>query len=183
MIRRKLLLLLCVACGLAGAAIVASVATGTAKLYSIPTGGMSPTIQAGDRIFATAILKPERSVKRGDVVVFRAEKAHASLSGRYVQRVVALGGDKVEVTDGELMVNGARLPERGGLRPTPAKERDPRFPGPSYPLLVPAGSIFTLGDNHGNSLDSRYFGPFPIDAVTHSADRIVYPPSRAGEVK
>ena len=183
MIRRKLLLLLCVACGLAGASILALAATGMAKLYLVPTGGMSPTIQKGDRVLATAILKPERSVKRGDVIVFRAEKAHHSLSSRFVQRAVALGGDRIELINGELVVNGERLPERSGLRATPAKGKDPRFPVLSYPLEVPAGSVFTLGDNHGNSLDSRYFGPFPIDAVTHSADRIVYPLSRAGKIE
>lgn len=159
------------------------VLTGTAKLYHVPTQAMSPTIQAGDRILATAIRKPERTVKRGDVVVFRAEQANPVLRGRYVQRAVALGGDKIELIDGELAVNGTGLPHRGGLRPVPAKKGDPRYPAPTYPLEVPAGSVFTLGDNHGNSLDSRYFGAFPISAVTHSADRIVYPLSHAGEVK
>lgn len=183
MTRRKLFFLFCVACSLVGTLILALVLTGAAKLYHVPTGGMSPTIQAGDRVLATGILKPERTVKRGDVIVFRADKAHASLRSRFVQRVVALGGDRIELIDGELVVNGERLPERGGLRATPAKGRDPRFTVLSYPLEVPAGSVFTLGDNHGNSLDSRYFGPFPIAAVTHSADRIVYPPSRAGKIE
>jgi signal peptidase I len=159
------------------------VLTGMAKLYSVPTRAMSPTIQVGDHVLATAILKPEKSVKRGDVIIFPAGKAHASLSGHYIKRAVALGGDKIELIDGELVVNGERLPERGGFRASPAKGKDPRYPIPSYPLEVPAGSVFAIGDNYGNSLDSRYFGPFPISAVTHSADRIVYPPSHAGEVK
>ena len=183
MTRRKLFFLFCVSCSLVGTVILVLILTGTAKLYHVPTGGMSPTIQAGDRVLATAILKPERSVKRGDVIVFQAEKANPLLRGRYVQRAVALGGDKIELIDGELAVNGTRLPERGGLRSNPAKVRDPRYPALSYPLQVPTGSVFTLGDNYGNSLDSRYFGAFPISAVTHSADRIVYPPAHAGEVK
>jgi signal peptidase I len=52
----------------------------------------------------------------------------------------------------------------------------------TYPLVIPPGEIFTVGDNYGNSLDSRYFGPFPADAITHSADRIVLPSARAGKL-
>ena len=49
-------------------------------------------------------------------------------------------------------------------------------------LVIPPGEIFTVGDNYGNSLDRRDFGPFPVDAITHSADRIVSPAGRAGKL-
>jgi len=158
--------------------------TGTAKLYQIPTSGMSPTIEAGDHIFSTRIFAPAKKVERGDVVVFDATRAHPTLKGNYAQRVVALGGDRIEWDGSELRVNGEALPERAGLKPQLARgPLRPGTPPPSYPLTVPAGTIFTMGDNYGNSLDSRYFGPFPIDAVMHSADYIATPASRAGKIE
>jgi signal peptidase I len=122
-------------------------------------------------------------VKRGDVVVFRSERADPSLRGKYVQRVVATGGDRIEVVDGILHVNGKRLPDRDGKSPQPAVPVPGRWSPLAYPQVIPAGQVFTLGDNHDNSLDSRYFGPFPVEAITHSADRIIFPLSRAGKIE
>lgn len=180
MSRRRLFQVFCVSAAVLGTCFFAVILTGALKLFSIPTNGMSPTIQSGDRIIATSILDPSKTVTRGDIVVFNANRANPLLKGRYVQRVVALGGDKVERIDGQLRVNGAPIPEREGIRFTPAKQVPPGYPALTYPLMIPTGSVFTLGDNDGNSLDSRYFGPFPIDTVTHSADCIVFPVSRAG---
>lgn len=167
--------------GLIGAVVILSLSTGTVKIFNIPTDGMAPTIRAGDSILATRIFSPEKSAKRGDLVVFDARRAHHTLTSKFVQRLVAVAGDRIELVGGELHVNGVPLPERAGQFPRTARHA-PGFPTVTYPLVIPPGKIFTVGDNYGNSLDSRYFGPFPMDAVTHSADRIVLPPARAGNL-
>ncbi|WP_367872566.1 signal peptidase I [Luteolibacter sp. Populi] len=184
MSRRKFSFLLRTALVVLGVVFVLVFATGTLKLYQNPTRSMSPTIEPGDRAIATRILNPAKRVKRGDVVAFDATRAHPGFTGKFIQRVVALGGDRIEWDGGELRVNGVALPERAGLKPQRAQgPLKPGTPLPSYPLVIPPGSVFTMGDNYGNSLDSRYFGPFPIDAVSHSADYIVTPWSRAGKIE
>lgn len=182
MSQRKLLTVLAIVGGLLGIGFLLLPLTGTVKIYQVPTGGMSPTIQPGDRVTASRIFRPAHTVSRGDLVVFRADQARASLRGRYIQRVVATGGDRIELVDGVLHVNGTRLPDRDGKVPRPARPA-PGWSALSYPLVIPAGQVFTLGDNHDNSLDSRYFGPFPVEAITHSADRIIFPLSRAGKIE
>lgn len=167
--------------GLIGAVVILALASGTVKIFNIPTDGMAPTIRAGDSILATRIFSPEKSAKRGNLVIFDARRAHSRLTSKFVQRLAAVAGDRVELIGGQLHVNGVPLPERAGQFPKPAR-RDPEFPGVTYPLVIPPGEIFTVGDNYGNSLDSRYFGPFPADAITHSADRIVLPSARAGKL-
>jgi signal peptidase I len=182
MLRRKLQLVLVVLLCLAGSALTLSVFTGTVKVFRIPTNGMAPTIRAGDYLLATRVFSPEKSVKAGDLVIFDSHRAHPTLGSKYVQRLVAIGGDRIEVIGGQLHVNGVRLPEREGLFAAPAPHTFSRFPAVTYPLVIPPGQIFTLGDNYGNSLDSRYFGPFPVDAVTHTPDCILFPAGRAGQL-
>jgi len=161
------------------------VLTGTAKVYSIPTNSMSPTINAGDHVAATRLFNPAGKVAKGQLVIFDSSKANPKLNGKYVERVIAVAGDTVDLVDGRLQVNGEPLPDRNGKIP-----RNPKpgsgFPGlsaPKYPLVIPQGQIFTLGDNYDSSLDSRYFGSFPVDAVTHRPHRIIFPLSRAGKIE
>ncbi len=164
-----------------GAVVILSLASGTVKIFQIPTDQMAPTIRAGDYILATRIFSPEKSSKRGDLVVFDARSANPRAGSKYVQRLVAVAGDRLEIIGDELHVNGVPLPERAGHFSRPARPA-PEFPTVTYPLVIPPGEIFTVGDNYANSLDSRYFGPFPVDAITHSADRIVSPDGRAGKL-
>lgn len=177
MAKRKYLLI--IAASVPGLAVTALVLTGTVKIYEFPSRSMTPTVLPGDHVIATRCFRPAGTVARGDLVVFDSARADPRLSGsKFLQRVVALEGDTVEIIDGRLHVNGSPLPDRGGKPPTPA---DPRAVGWSlarYPLVIPQGEIFTLGDNHANSLDSRYFGPFPVDAVTHRPHHVILPLSR-----
>jgi signal peptidase I len=158
--------------------------TGTIKVFHIPTGGMSPTVQPGDYVTATRIFKPAGKITRGQLVVFNSSRANPRLKGRYLQRVVAMGGDTVDLVDGRLQVNGQPLPDRDGKVPHGADRRAASdWSLPKYPLVIPRDHIFALGDNHDNSLDSRYFGSFPVDAVTHRPGRIILPLSRAGKIE
>ena len=80
---------------------------------------------------------------------------------RYFGRVVAAEGDVVNISDtGSLIVNGTT---QGGeiLFPTERREND----GMEYPLRVPEGCVYVLGDYRTNTRDSRDFGPIPLESV------------------
>jgi signal peptidase I len=179
--RPKPYIILLLMLGLIGTVVILSLASGVVKVFHFPSGSMTPTIRADDFILATRIFSPEKSVKKGHLVVFDAGRAHHTFNSKFIKRIVAMAGDRIEVIGGELHVNGVCLPERNGQFPRPAPPT-PGFPKVTYPLVIPPGKIFTVGDNYANSLDSRYFGPFPVDAITHSADRIVSPAGRAGKL-
>lgn len=152
------------------------VLTGTLKVYSIPSSNGEPTLMPGDQIFATRDFG--RTHQRGDLVVFDSPSSPGS---KFIQRVVAVPGDRIEVIDGHLAVNGTLLESPTGLNSRPAPpQASLRFKVPTYPLNVPRDAVFVLGDNFENSLDSRYFGCLPTDAITHTPRFRVSPLSRVG---
>lgn len=182
--KKRWIILLAGGCTLFGIIFLVLPLSGMVKIYQIPTDGMSPTVKSGDRVLASRIFHPEKAVKRGQVVVFDAERAHPRIPrSKFIQRVVALPGDTLAEKDGVLQVNGEPLPERNGLLPRSVAKIDPRWMGVSYPLVVPPGRVFVLGDNYPNSFDSRYFGPIPIDSVSYAAQSVVFPPGRTGGIR
>jgi len=103
---------------------------------------------------------------RGDVVVIDPPEEFAGPSDTpFIKRVIGLPGDRVELIDGVVRVNGTALDEpyvfteRGIRQPT-----DPIGGGASE-WLVPQGALFVMGDHRGSSADSRIFGPVEIAHV------------------
>ncbi|NMH93648.1 signal peptidase I [Pseudonocardia bannensis] len=119
----------------------------------IPSNSMAPTLAAGDHV---VLDHREFTPARGDLIAF-TDPTGATRDGLMVKRVAAVAGDEVGLEDGVLVVNGAAVVE-------PYADRS-RLDGVYLgPLVVPAGKLFVLGDNRGDSVDSRTFGP--IDAGT-----------------
>ncbi|MEV5847277.1 signal peptidase I [Streptomyces sp. NPDC051985] len=140
--------------------------------YTVPTGSMTPTINAGDRVLAQRIDGSE--VRRGDVVVFH-DKSWVT-NADVVKRVVAVGGDTVSCcTDGKLTVNGKQIDEPYLPAGSLAEIQD--FPS----VTVPKGRLFLLGDERQGSLDSTAHltdaakGTVATSAVTARVDSIVWP--------
>ena len=90
----------------------------------------------------------------------------------FIKRVIGIEGDTVEGRDGEVLVNDEPIEE--DYLPE-GVETDP-FP----PIDVGEGEIFVMGDNRGDSDDSRNFGPIPADTVIGRAFVLVWPPSDFG---
>ena len=131
--------------------------------FTVPTGSMEPTIQIGDNVLGQKVsLRLGQEVHAGDIVVFRNPDA-TSDHDILVKRVIATGGQTVDLRDGHVYVDGKPLDEpyaAGKSYPL-----DMQAPGveASLPYTVPEGSVWLMGDNRENSADSRYFGAVPTD--------------------
>ncbi|MFE9768465.1 signal peptidase I [Streptomyces sp. NPDC005808] len=139
--------------------------------YTVPTGSMTPTIDAGDRVLAQRV--DGADIRRGDVVVFK-EASWGDLP--MVKRVVAVGGDEVACcTDGKLTVNGKQIDE-------PYLPKGSAAEVMGIPTVtVPDGNLFLLGDERSGSLDSTAHltdaasGTVPRTAVEARVDAVAWP--------
>ena len=115
--------------------------------------------------------------EQGDIVTFRSPLDGETL----IKRVVAVGGQTIDLVDGEVYVDGERLdePYTGG-KPTYSLSEYVGSAGIEYPYVVPEGTVWVMGDNRTDSRDSRYFGPVDVDDVTSRALFIYWPPSDIG---
>ena len=155
-------------------ATAAAIKTFLVQPYVIPAATMEPAIAVNDRILVSkSAFRFGRQPARGDVVVF-ANPVRDSEAKTLVRRVVAVGGDTVDVQDGQLILNGEPLDEAY----TAGTQTEP---GPvPMPLTVAEGEVFLLGDNRPLSGDSRLFGPLPISQVQGKAAFIYAPASHVG---
>jgi signal peptidase I len=167
-----------------------------AQAFFIPSASMEPQLAVGDRVVVSRLAYRLHEPRRGDIVVFdcppRAScpppDAERPLPARvvfgaleavglrqpsteeFIKRVVALPGEVVEGRDGRVYVDGRLLVEPYLLAGT--------VTGPFDPVEVPDGHLWVMGDNRGNSSDSRAFGAVEQETVVGRAVLRVWPPTR-----
>jgi signal peptidase I len=178
------------------------------QVFSIPSGSMENTLLPGDRILVSKIVYDFRPIERGDVVVFsgagswdqptpppgnwlvRIWDDATSLVGiagpdtDYVKRVIGVPGDHVICCNsaGQITVNGVALSESSYIYPGAAPSEA------TFNITVPKDRLWVMGDNRGDSDDSRYrqndpgFGTIPESAVVGRAFVIIWPLSRISDV-
>jgi len=136
--------------------------------YRMPALGMEPTIHEGDNFVASAWPLATRDPQAGEIIVFRYPPRPEIT---YVKRVVATGGSTIEMHGGVVSVDGKILREPYVAPETivAPEYRDAFVTPPGMnefsPRQVPEGHFFVLGDNRGNSEDSRVWGFVPRDHV------------------
>ena len=141
--------------------------------YEIPSGSMEDTIMTGDMVFSEKVTYYMRAPQQGDIVTFDDPE----VEGRtLIKRVIAVGGQTVNLVDGHVVVDGVVLDEPYTL----GKESNPlnrTAPGVdiSFPYTVPDGSVWVMGDNRTSSQDSRYFGAIPVSSITGRASFVYWP--------
>lgn len=162
------------------------------QAFKIPSGSMEDTLLVGDHIivskfayglqvpkpamiqlfganipfFETKMVPAWGSVKRGDVVVFRFP---GDRSKDYIKRVVGLPGEKVELRNKIIYINGEKWDEHFGVNKGGIYGEETEKNLNFGPYTVPEGSIFVMGDNRDRSYDSRYWGPVPISELKGKA--------------
>ena len=167
------------------------------KPYRIPSGSMEPTLAIGQRILTNRLAG---NPGLGDIVVFHppagADPAnplcgnpsqgpghsepcskpvpHQS-AATYIKRVVGLPGDHIAIRNGHVIRNGVREKD-SYIEPCGA------VPECNLPraITVPPGDYFMMGDNRGDSDDSRFWGPVPSNWIIGVAFFTYWPPSRIG---
>ena len=127
------------------------------RAYTIPAQSMMETLLVGDYVLVDLTAYRRTSPKRGDVVVL----AYPGDESRdFIMRVVAIGGDTIQVRDHRVWLNAQPLAEPyvrpGSTGDAPSSVC--RYVFGCEPLVVPAESYFVMGDNRDNSQDSRYWG-------------------------
>lgn len=146
------------------------------QAFKIPSGSMEDNLKIGDHIIVNKFiygpeipalrgLVPLRDVRRGDVIVFRYP---ADPSQDYVKRVVALPGERIDIRNKKVFIDGKLLDEPYVLF---SDERVHHVNHPYStrdqfgPFVVPRGEYFAMGDNRDNSHDSRFWGTVPRSMI------------------
>jgi len=177
----ELIVILAVAFGLAYV-----VQAWVVKPYRIPTGSMEPTLDVGDRVLVNRLVYRFHGPHRGDIIVFhppghgdsavRGAKTEAGVT--YIKRVIGLPGETIQITGGIVTVC---KPARQNCHALKERYTEGAKTAPRYgPYTVPQGDYFVMGDNRGDSLDSRYWGPLPRRNIIGEAFLIYWPPDRIG---
>jgi signal peptidase I len=164
------------------------------QAFYIPSGSMEETLEISDRVLVEKVSYRFGEVSRGDIVVFiRDDELLPEESGNpvsrlfgelaeavglvppserdFIKRVVGVPGDRIACRDGRVVRNDQVLAEPY-LAPGTVTDCEP--------VTVPAGQLFVMGDNRGNSQDSRVFGPIHRADVVGRAFVRLWPPNRAG---
>jgi len=158
--------------GISAAGCGFGVRTFMVQAFRIPSSGMSPTLLVGDHLLANKPIYWFRGPRRGELLVFRYP---ADRSKDFLQRVIAVGGDTVEIQNKTVFINGKLCQNDPGVHteqemlPSSQSSRD------NLPLIaVPRDCFFVMGDNRDRSLDSRFWGFVKLTDVVGRASVIYW---------
>jgi signal peptidase I len=141
--------------------------------FFIPSGSMEPTLKIGDRVLVNKLSYDFHSVHRGDIIVFTKPANDFSPGVKdLIKRVIGLPGETISAQNGEVDINGRPLHESWLPRGTLTQNFGP--------VVIPPGRYFMMGDNRGDSADSRVFGPVSSRLFIGRAFALVWPLSRLG---
>jgi signal peptidase I len=167
------------------------------KPYQIPSGSMEPTLDVGQRILVNRFVYHLHEPRIGDIVVFHppagaeaAEECGVDVSEReacpkatagqssqtFIKRIVAVGGDTLSIKEGHPVVNGKEDSDEPYIRPCEQRS----ICNLPKTITIPNGDFFMMGDNRGESDDSRFWGPIPKSWIIGEAFATYGPPDLIG---
>lgn len=142
--------------------------------FKIPSGSMHPTLIEGDRILVSKFIYRLQEPQRGEIVVFRYPE---DPKRPFIKRVIGTGGERVEIRNGEVLINGKSATDPPALRADHYVNRGV-FGQEGQEITVPPGEFYVLGDNSEFSHDSRFWGFVPRRLLIGRALCIFWPPNR-----
>ena len=165
------------------------------KPFKIPSESMVPTLKIGQRVLVDRVSYRLSDPKRQDVVVFKppagadvnacgvepparqacAKPTEERSDTNFIKRIVAEPGDRLKDIDGNVYINGRR-------EAAPYARPDPDCGICNLPqeITIPPDHFFMMGDNRGESADSREWGPVPREWIIGGAFFTYWPPRRVG---
>jgi signal peptidase I len=155
------------------------------QAFKIPSGSMIPTLVIGDKLMVNKLrygpkvrfthnrLPGFSKPHRGDIIVFTYPD---DPKRDFIKRLIAFGGESVEIRDGDIYINGQRIDD-------PAVKKNYYYNRGNYGqegrmVNVPAGYVYVLGDNSASSHDSRFWGFVPEENIIGRAEFIYWPFNR-----
>jgi len=157
--------------------VIALIITTFVKPTIVKNYSMSPTLQENDFLIINRFLYKRSAPKRGDIVVFQSNlKTDNGKDKLLIKRVIAVPGDEIIIKEGQVYVNGTMLDE--DYIPETYTEGDVN-------TIVPENKVFVMGDNRGNSLDSRdeILGLVDFDVIMGKAFVRLFPFNKIGLLK
>jgi len=163
------------------------------KPFKIPSGSMEPTLQVGQRVLVDRLAYDFGSPHRGDVVVFHpptsldcaasipasepCPRGDGKPAGEYfVKRIMGMPGDRISIREGHPVIDGHEITNEPYITPCGSA---PECNLPTT-IVVPPGHYFMMGDNRGDSDDSRFWGPIPASWIVGKVFFTYWPPDRLG---
>jgi signal peptidase I len=139
--------------------------TFVAQPYRVEQQSMEQTLEPDQYVLVDKLTPRFDTYKRGDIVVFTPPREWLQSQGQpYIKRVIGVGGDTIEIQDGDVLVNGIKLLEPYLYREN-GEPQETGDPLETKKWVVPDGELFLMGDHRSNSADSREFGPVEISQI------------------
>jgi len=167
------------------------------KPFRIPSESMVPTLAVGQRVLVDRVGPRFSDPDRGDVMVFKPPRGaddnacgvrHADRAPcprgtedrsdmNFIKRVVAVEGDRISVKKGRVYIDGELQQKEGEfIRPS----TDCATCNLPEEITIPKDHVYMMGDNRGESADSREWGPVPEDWLIGNAFVTYWPPGKIG---
>ena len=141
--------------------------TFVAQPYKVQQQSMEHTLEPDQYVLVDKLTPRFDSYSRGDIIVFTPPEEWVQDDGTpFIKRVIGLGGETVEIRDGDVFIDGTKLDEPYIYAAEPGDPPQPTTaPGDEDRWVIPADEVFLMGDHRSNSADSRTFGPVPTEHV------------------
>jgi signal peptidase I len=155
--------------------------------YRIPSSSMEPTLHCAepedgciarfsDRVLANRFVYHFKDPERGDIIVFEtppAARTRCGAGGTFVKRLIGLPGERIAERDGTVYIDEKPLKES---YLEPGQRDQENFPE----HRIPDDHYFMMGDNRGQSCDSRVWGAIPRENIIGEVFAVYWPPQRIG---